>query len=126
MTAPFWLNTPEMQAYTQEYYTKYKVYPGELSMDYYLSTLSLCEGIKKAGTTDTDQVIRTLETLTMTNTPLGVISYNDYDHQANSPLWYGSSIISPDYPIAIAQNMIKYQDNIYPTRDEVLALRSGH
>lgn len=122
MTGPFWLDTPEMKAFTNQFYSKYNFYPGELSIDYYVSMLAYTEAIKKAGSTDTDKVIAAYETLTL-NTPLGTVSYNDYSHQANVPIWYGTSMISPDYPIAIANNMVKYQDNLYPTKDKILALR---
>lgn len=122
---PFWLDTPEMQAFTKEFYSKYNFYPGNPTLDYYMSTLSLIEAIKNAGTTDTDQIISSLETLTLNSTPVGAISYNDYDHQANMPLWYGTSAYTPDYPIAIGTNLVKFQDNLYPTKDEILALRAA-
>jgi branched-chain amino acid transport system substrate-binding protein len=126
MTAPFWLDTPEMKAYTKDFYDRTKLYPGELTMDFFMATLALTEAIKKAGTTDTDKVIAAWETLKLTDTPLGTVSYNDYDHQADSPIWIGVSGYSSDYPdIAIGLNLTKYQEGIYPTKDEILALRNA-
>jgi branched-chain amino acid transport system substrate-binding protein len=122
---PFWLDTPEMQAFTQEHLKRTQLYPADLSTDYYISTLSLLSAIQKAGTTDTDKVIAAYESLTLNDTPLGALSYNDYDHQANTPFWWSTSGYSPDFPIAIGLNNIKYQDGIYPTKDEILALRAG-
>ena len=78
-----------------------------------------------SGTTDTDKVISAWETLTMNNTPLGTVSYNAYDHQANSPIWYGTMDYSPDFPLVVARDMVKFQDNLYPAQDEILALRAA-
>jgi hypothetical protein len=125
ITAPFWLDTPEMRSFTQEFSKRTQLYPGDLTLDYYISTLSLLTAIQNAGTTDTDKVIAAYENLTLENTPVGSISYNDYDHQSNTPLWYATSGYSPDYPIAIGLNMTKYQDDIYPTKDEIFALRGS-
>jgi len=75
MTCPFFLDTPEMKAFTNDFYSRNKLYPGDLALDFYISTLSLLKAIQKAGTTDTDAVIAAYETLTV-NTPVGTISYN--------------------------------------------------
>jgi branched-chain amino acid transport system substrate-binding protein len=122
---PFWLDTLEMQAFTQDFYTRTKSYPGDLPMEFYMATLALTQAIQKAGTTDTNKVISALENLTLNNTPLGTVSYNDYDHQPNIPLWYGTGVVSSQYQQAILQNMVKYQDGVYLTKDEILALRQG-
>jgi branched-chain amino acid transport system substrate-binding protein len=122
---PFWLDTPEMKAFTQDFYGRTKSYPGDLPMEFYMATLALTQAIQKAGTTDTDKVISALENLTLNNSPLGTVSYNDYDHQPNIPLWYGTGVVSSQYQQAILQNVVKYQDGVYPTKDEILALRQG-
>jgi branched-chain amino acid transport system substrate-binding protein len=122
---PFWLDTPEMKAFTQEHLKRTQLYPGDLSTDFYISALSLLSAIQKAGTTDTDKIIAAYESLTLDSTPLGALSYNDYDHQANTPFWWSTSGYSQDFPIAIGLNNVKYQEGIYPTKDEILALRAG-
>jgi branched-chain amino acid transport system substrate-binding protein len=123
MTAPYWLDSPEMRSFTWEFNARTGKWPAELTMDYYMATLALIKAIQKAGSINTDEVINAWETLTLTGTPLGTISYNDYDHQADTPIWYGTSAISPDWPLAIATNMVKTGIEYYPTRDEILALR---
>jgi branched-chain amino acid transport system substrate-binding protein len=125
LTAPYWLDTPEMKAFTKAFNDKTGKWPSELTAGYYMSMLELVEAIKKAGTTDTDKVIAAMETLTIKNTILGDISFNDYDHQANSPMWWGISTISEDWPLAIAKDMIKTGLEFYPTKDEVLANRAA-
>jgi branched-chain amino acid transport system substrate-binding protein len=125
-TAPYWLDTPAMSAFTTDFNTRTKLWPSELTAEYYLSAWAMLQSIQKAGTTDTDKVIAAWETLTLPDTCLGTISYNDYDHQGNFPMWYGVSGYGDKFPLAVGLNMVKINtDSLYPTRDQVLAARAG-
>ena len=60
---PFYLSTPAMTAFTQEYLKAAKVYPGEITSMYYMSALALVAAIQKAGSTDPEQLVNALENL---------------------------------------------------------------
>jgi branched-chain amino acid transport system substrate-binding protein len=122
---PFWLNTPEMKSFLQDFHERTNLYPGSLTMAFYLSTQSLIEAIKKANSTDPDKIVKAWESLTVTTSPIGSYSFDDYDHQGEVSTWMNTSGFSPDFPVAIGLNPIKYQQGIYPTKDEILKLRSG-
>jgi branched-chain amino acid transport system substrate-binding protein len=122
---PFWLDTPEMKAFLADFNKRTNLYPGSLTMAFYLSTLSLVEAIKKANSTDPDKIVKAWESLTVTESPIGSFSFRDFDHQAEASTWMNTSGFSPNFPVAIGLNPIRYQEGIYPTKDEVMKLRSG-
>jgi branched-chain amino acid transport system substrate-binding protein len=122
---PFWLDTPEMKAFLTEFNQRTKLYPGSLSMAFYLSTLSMIDAIKKAGSTDPDKITAAWQTLTVDTSPVGSFSFDDFDNQGEVPTWMNTSGFSPDFPVAIGLNPIKYQQGIYPTKDEIMALRAA-
>jgi branched-chain amino acid transport system substrate-binding protein len=121
---PFWLNEKPMQDFAQAYLAKTKLYPADITLEFYVAGLAAVAAIEKANSTDADAMIAALET-TPFDTPVGTVQFHDYDHQLNLPVWYGSTGYTSDYPIAIGLNMTKYQDDIYPTKDEILALRAA-
>jgi branched-chain amino acid transport system substrate-binding protein len=125
MYCPFFLDTPEMKAFQADYGTRVKgQYVNDLTVEYYNATTALLEAIKKANSTDPDKIIPVWEKLTVTS-PIGTFSYDDYDHQAEVPIWWVTSKNSPDYPITIGTNLVKFQQGIYPTKDEITALRAA-
>ena len=120
---PFYLDEKPMRDFAQAYYARNRVYPGDTTLSFYIGTLSLIEAIKKANSADPEKMIAALETMTI-DTPTGAISYSDYAHQADLPIWYASSGYSKDFPsIAVGVNLTKYRSGVYPTKDEILALR---
>jgi branched-chain amino acid transport system substrate-binding protein len=56
----------------------------------YLTFLSIFEAIRKAGTTDTERLVATLEGLNV-ETPIGPISYRPFDHQSIMGAWVGTT-----------------------------------
>lgn len=123
---PWWINTPAMKAFLDDFNSRTNnLYPGSLTIAFYLSTQSLLEAIKKANSTDPDKIVKAWETLTVSDSPVGPYSFDAYDHQAECPTWMNISGFSPDFPVAIGLNPIKYQSGIYPTKDEILALRNA-
>jgi branched-chain amino acid transport system substrate-binding protein len=122
MTSPFFLDTPEMKAFNQDFMTRSKgQYASDLTLDFYTATMAVCEAIKSANSTDQDKVIAAWEKLTL-NTPVGTVKMDAYDHQLEMPIWWITTKNSPDYPIVIGTNLVKYQDGIYPTKEEIQAL----
>jgi branched-chain amino acid transport system substrate-binding protein len=126
ISCPFWLDTPEMKAFQSDFSAKVKGsrYVNDLTLNYYNATLGLLEAIKKANSLDTDKIIAAWEKITL-NTPVGTVSMNDYDHQLVVPIWWGTTKNVPQYSVVTANNMVKYQKEVYPTKDEILALRAA-
>ena len=80
---------------------------------------------RAANSTDPDAIVKAWETLTVTDSPVGSFSFDAYDHQGEVPTWMNTSGFSPDFPVAIGLNIIKYQQGIYPTQDEIMAARNA-
>jgi branched-chain amino acid transport system substrate-binding protein len=123
-TMPFWLNTPGMQAFVKEFYDQTQLYPDNLTSWYDYKILSLIAAIKKAGGTDPDQLVAAFEGLQF-DSPTGTIIIDPWDHQYEVPVYYSTSGYSPDFSIAIGMNTERYLEGIYPTKDEILAMRAA-
>jgi branched-chain amino acid transport system substrate-binding protein len=125
MYCPFFLNTPEMQAFQASFANIDKgQYVNDLTLNYYNATLALLEAIKKANSLDTNKIITAWEGLTL-NTPVGTVSMDAYDHQLEVPIWWATTLNSPNYPIVTGTNMVKWQQGIYPTKDQINALKAA-
>ncbi len=122
--SPFFLDYKPMQDFSQAYLAKNKVYPADITMCYYVSAYTVLQAIKQANSTEPDAIVKAMETMSF-DIPTGTVRYNTYDHQLNMPVWYGQSGYSDDYPIAVGIDMTKYQDEVYPTEQEILALREA-
>jgi len=121
---PFYLNEKSMKDFSKAYFDKTKLYPADITMSWYVSALAAVEAIKKANSTDAEKIVSTLETMTF-DTPIGKVQYRDFDHQAILPVWFASSGYSKDFPVAIGTNMIKYGEEVYPTKDTIMGLRAA-
>jgi branched-chain amino acid transport system substrate-binding protein len=122
--APFWDKSKAMQEFTQASLKVSKVYPADKGMECYLGTLALIAGVRKAGSVDPDTLSTVMENLSF-DTPLGTLHFNDYDHQLKIPIWWSTTGYSKDYPIAIGVKNIKYGDDLYPSKEEILRLRAA-
>jgi branched-chain amino acid transport system substrate-binding protein len=93
-------------------------------MECYLGTLALIAGIKKAGSVDPDTLASAMENMSV-DTPLGTLHFNDYDHQLKIPIWWSITGYSKDFPLAVGVKNMKYGDDLYPTKEEIAALRAA-
>ncbi len=121
---PFWDTSKAMQDYLQAHLKAAKVYPADKGMEFHLAALALVAGITKAGSSDPDAIADALENLSF-DTPLGTLHFNDYDHQLKIPIWWSTTGYSKDYPIAVGVRSTKYGDDLYPTKEEIVALRAA-
>lgn len=119
---PFWEQSKPMQDYLKEHLALTKVYPADKGIELHLAALGLVAAMKKAGSTDPEAIAGALENLAFDG-PIGPVHFDDYDHQLKIPIWYETTGYSKDFPIAVATHMIKYGDEVYPTKEEMLALR---
>ena len=94
-------NTPEHKSYVERLkaYTKQEYAPS-WAITGYIAVQFLAEAIKKANSTDTMQVIKALEGLTI-STPIGKQTMRAKDHQANRGQFWGTTAKVPEYPFPI-------------------------
>jgi len=74
----------------------------------YESIAALVEGIKKAGSTDSDKVSKALEGLTF-DTPVGKRTFNAKTHETETGEFWGEMVKDAKYPFAIIKDA-KYYD----------------
>ena len=86
-------------------------YPSSWAIQGYTGMQFLVEGIKKAGSTDSDKVAKALLGLSI-DTPIGKQTIREKDHQANRGQLYGKTVMDPKYPFPIMKPL-EYVD---PTR----------
>ncbi len=75
------IDTPEHQAFLKAYEAKFKDYPRLGSVVGYSAIKSLAEGMRRAGSTDTEAMIKAFAGLKLT-IPFGPIEYRALDHQS--------------------------------------------
>ncbi len=94
-------NTPEHKSYVERLkaYTKQEYAPS-FAITGYIAVQFLAEAIKKAKSTDTMNVIKALEGLTI-DTPIGKQTMRAKDHQANRGQFWGTTAKVPEYPFPI-------------------------
>jgi len=124
ISCPFWLGSAEMNAFQSDFASRVKdQYVNDLTLNYYNATLALLESIKKANSLDTDKIISAWEGISI-NTPVGTVSMDAWDHQLEVPIWWGTTKNIAQYSVVTANNMVKYQQGVYPTKDEISALKT--
>lgn len=82
------INTPEHQAFRTAYEARFKDYPRLGSVVGYATIRSLVEGIRKAGSTDTEKLIAAFRGLNVM-TPFGPVVYRPEDHQSTMGAFVG-------------------------------------
>src|SRR5215471_6561890 len=95
---------PEHKAYIDRLkaYAKEQYGSGWAIMGY-SSIVALVEGIKKAGTTNSDKVAKALLGLTF-DTPIGKLTFNEKTHETDMGEFWGQMIKDDRYPFAIMKN----------------------
>ena len=121
---PFYLDEQPMKEFTKAYLARAKVYPADITLEFHLCALAAVEAIRKANSTDADKIVNALETMSF-DSPVGKVRYRDFDHQATMPIYFATSGYSKDFPIAIGLNPVKYGEEVYPTKAEIMALRTA-
>jgi branched-chain amino acid transport system substrate-binding protein len=69
----------------------------------YASIFSLVEGIKKAGSTNSDKVAKALLGLTF-DTPIGKLTYNEKTHETEMGEFWGQMVKDDRYPFAVMKD----------------------
>ena len=82
------LKTPEHKAFFDAYQARYKDYPRQGSVVGYTGIKSLAEGIRKAGSTETEALVKAFEGLEVVS-PFGKITWRAQDHQSTMGAYVG-------------------------------------
>jgi branched-chain amino acid transport system substrate-binding protein len=84
------INTPAHKAFVEAYQKKYKENPKLGTIVGYVTFKAIAAGIKKAGSTDTEAMVKALEGLKF-DTPVGPVTFRDFDHQSTLGAWVGKT-----------------------------------
>jgi branched-chain amino acid transport system substrate-binding protein len=115
------INTPDHKAFVDAYQKRWNDYPRLGSIVGYSTMYSIAEGIKKAGSTDTEKLIQAFRGLQL-GSPFGPFEYRASDHQATMGAYVGKI----DYKNGQGtMSDFKYVDGkeVLPSAEEVKKLR---
>src|SRR5665213_1015039 len=106
-----------------DYKKRFDTYPDDNAILAHEGAHALFEAIRKAGTIDSDAVVKTLETISVPALT-GTLKFRALDHQCNSPLYVGVTTKSDKYPFKILRDVqvVKAED-IWSTPKEIEAAR---
>ena len=117
------IQTPEHKAFFLAYHGRYKDYPRLGSVVGYSTIQSIAQGIRKAGSADTEKLVTAFRGLQVV-TPFGKITYRALDHQSTMGAFIGKTRNEKGKGVMVDY---RYLDgaNYQPSDDEVKKLRSG-
>ncbi len=126
----YYPNNPENKAFVKKYLEfsekmgKGDPYPSGIGVfSGYCCARFLTEALLKAGTTDTEKVIKALEGLTI-DTPVGKITMRACDHQAETPAFWGKIVQEEGFPFPVIKDVVVTPpDKIMPSCQEILDSR---
>ena len=115
------IKTPEHEAFRSAYEAKFKEYPRLGSVVGYSSIKSIVEGVKKAGSTDTEKMITAFRGLSVV-TPFGPVVYRPEDHQSTMGAYVGRTKNEGGKGVMVNP---RYMDGakFLPSADEVKKMR---
>jgi len=118
-------NTPEMKKFTDAFHQRYKYYPVSYAVMGYDSLFMLKKAIEKAGTIETEAVVKVLEGFSY-DSLRGKFTIRPLDHQADVPEYVGWTMKDPKYPFVILKDIVKVPGSqIIFTEDEVKQMRAA-
>lgn len=115
------VDTPEHKAFLDAYQAKFNDYPRLGSIVGYATMKSVAEILRKAGSTDTEDLIKAAEGITVP-TPLGEISYRAADHQSTMGAFVGRTAVEDGKGTMVD---FEYRDgaDFLPSESEAKAMR---
>lgn len=117
------IKTPAHDAFLKAYQTAYKDYPRLGTIVGYNAIQSVAAGIRKAGSTDTEALIRAFQGLHV-DTPWGPITYRPQDHQSTMGAYVGKTTYSKELQRGVMVDFYYADGKDYqPSDAEVKKLR---
>lgn len=115
------INTPENNDFTEAYRKRYAETPKVGSVVGYVALMSIAQGLKEAGTTDTESLIKAFEGLKL-KTPYGPIYYRKLDHQSTMGVYVGTTALKDGE--GIMENFVYIDgERLQPTDEQVKKMR---
>lgn len=116
------IDTPEHKAFLDAYQQRYNDYPRLGTVIGYSTIVSLAEGLRAAGSTDTEALIKAFRGLKVT-TPFGPVTYRSQDHQSTMGAYVGTLGVTEGKGV---MTEIRYVDgaSVQPPDDLVRQWRS--
>lgn len=117
-------NSPAHKAFVAKIKQRTGNWPVWGSITGYTAIQAIAAGVKKAGTTDNEKVIKALENLPI-DTPLGRMHFRDFDHQLTIPAWIGWSKIDPKIGEMTLEKIQEVPaEQGLQTKEEIMAIRA--
>jgi branched-chain amino acid transport system substrate-binding protein len=115
------IEDPAHKKFVSAYEAKWDDYPRVGSLVGYTTMLSIAEAIKKAGSTDTEELVEAFKGLEL-DTPAGPITYRSQDHQSTLGAYVGTISLDDGKGVMVDWS---YKDgaDYQPTDEEVKKLR---
>jgi branched-chain amino acid transport system substrate-binding protein len=120
-----WYNItlPAHKAFVDKFTSRTGRHPVAGALVGYITFQSIFDAIRKARTTDTEQLVAALEALTV-ETPIGAITYRPFDHQSTMGAWVGTTKLDPARGVAV---MVDWEyvpgEKVLPSEAEVRRMR---
>lgn len=124
---PFYaIDTPQMKEFVKKYEEKNKEWPADWAIMAYDGMIALTEAIKKANSTDSDQVVKALEGLKFKSLR-GERYIRPEDHMANVGIYVGTTAKDPKYKdFLIMKDVVEIPaEKVWMSVEEVKKLQSG-
>ena len=95
--APFYaIDTPQMKVFVKKFYDKFNEWPADWAITSYDGMIALTEAMKKANSTESEQVVKVLGGLKF-NSLRGERYIRAIDHMANVGIYAGVTAKSPEF-----------------------------
>ena len=109
----------------EAFHQRYKYYPVSYAVMGYDSLFVLKKAIEKAGSIETEAVIKALEGLSY-DSLRGKFTIRAFDHQADVPEYLGWTVKDPRYPFVILKDIVRVPGSqTMFTEDEVKQMRAA-
>ncbi|MGD9133323.1 MAG: ABC transporter substrate-binding protein [Desulfobacterales bacterium] len=115
------IKTPMHTKFVKAYQAKFNDYPRTGSVVGYNTMYSVYHLLKKAGTTDTEKMVETMESLTF-DSIVGPVSYRKIDHQSTMGAYVGYTALKDGKGIMVDWKYADGKDYL-PSDAEVMKLR---
>lgn len=117
------IDTPEHNDFLKAYQARFHDYPRLGTVVGYNTILSLAAGIRKAGSTDTEAMIKAFSNLKV-DTPFGPIVYRGIDHQSTMGAYVGKLAIKDGKGVMVDFNYVDGA-SVQPTDEQVRQWRKA-
>lgn len=119
------IDTPQMKAFNQKYYDKYKEWPADWAIMAYDGLIALTDAIKQANSLDSDKVVKALEGLKFKSLR-GDRFIRAEDHMMNCGIYVGYTVKDPKYEgFLIMKDVVEVPaEKVWRSVDELKKIRA--